>query len=270
VFSNLRVGINMWLRPKSRMNYWSCSRFADFIRGVNKPFALEWGKWEEWKTKQQKKRPVRYWLAEEGLNKLQDFLMIPFDIYDEIRYYVDNRWITKTHYLKTGLKPGHYYEFDHRVLYALFNELVDFVEVEYAHLSKWSLKEGAKNYKFKHGRSVDAGLAYLDWACNLKYDEDWGTNKKDKKYGKPTDQAITAQKIKDLYFWWKERPNRPEPMSVAGLDWNNKKEDDLMGGQMTKKELSQFKKLEKIEADYYREDTDKLIELIKIRQELWS
>jgi len=260
----------MLLRPKSRMNYWSCSRFADFIRGEKKPFALEWGKWEEWKKEQKKKRPIRFWLAEEGLSKLQNFVMFPMDVYDEIKYYISNRWITKTHYLKTGLKPGHYYELDYRILHGLFNELVDFVEIEYAHLAKWSLKKGTKDYKFKRGRSIEAGLAYLKWACSLKYNKDWGVDKKDPKYGKPTHQAIKAQKIKELYLWWKDRPNRPEPMDVAKLSWNQNKEDNLMDGKITRQELSQFKKLEKIEADYEKEDTKMLIELIKIRKELWS
>jgi hypothetical protein len=59
-------------------------------------------------------------------------------------------------------------------------------------------------------------------------------------------------------------------MVVAGLSWDQNKEDNLMGGKITRKELSDFKKLEKIEADYEKEDTKMLIELIKIRKELWS
>ena len=45
----------MWFRPKTRINYWSCSKFADFIRGEKKPYALEWGKWDEWNKEQRKK-----------------------------------------------------------------------------------------------------------------------------------------------------------------------------------------------------------------------
>jgi len=258
----------MWFR--SRLHHWNCSRFADFIRGVKKPFALELDKWDEWKKEQKKKRPVRFWLAEEGLSKLQDLLFYPIDIYTEIRYYIKNRWVTKTHYLKTGLKPGHYYELDYRILNGLFNELVDFVEIEYAHLAKWSLKKGNKNYKFKHGRSTEAGLAYLKWACSLKYNKDWGVDKKDPKYGKPTPQALASIKIKELYSWWKDRPNRVEPMVAAGLDWDKQKEDNLLCGKISRKELSSFKKLEKIEADYEKEDTKMLIELIKIRGHLWT
>ena len=260
----------MWLRPKSRTHYWSCSKFADFVRGEKKPFALEWGKWDEWKKEHQKKRPIRFWLAEKGLAKLQGLVMFPVDFYTEVKYYVDNRWITKTHYLKTGLKPGHYYELDYRILHGLFNELVDFVEIEYAHMAKWTDQDKGKKYKFKSGRCIEAGIDYLNWACGLKYNKDYRVTKKDPKYGKPTHQAVSAQKIKQLYLWWKDRPNRPEPMAVAGLSWDKNKEDNLMGGKILKKELLEFKKLEKIEADYEKEDTKMLIELIKIRKELWS
>lgn len=254
----------------TRHNYWNCSKFADFIRGEKKPHALEWGKWDEWKKEQKKKRPIRFWLAEKGLAKLQGLVMCPVDFYTEVKFYVDNRWTTKTHYLKTGLKPGHYYELDYRILHGLFNELVDFVEIEYAHMAKWTDKDKEKKYKFKSGRCIEAGIDYLNWACGLKYNKDYGVTKKDPKYGKSTSQAISSQKIKELYLWWKDRPNRPEPMVVAGLNRDQNKEDDLIGGKISKKELLEFKKLEKIESDYEKEDTKMLIELIKIRKELWS
>lgn len=253
---------------RDRINYWNCSKFADFIRGTKKPFALEWKQWGEWKSEQKKQRPIRFWLSETGLNMLQNFCMFPVDVYKNTKYYVNNRWIDKTHYIKTGLKPGHYYELDYKILHGLFNELVDLVEIEYAHLFK-CYKE--KKYSFHDGRCVEAGLAYLDWSCNIIYNEDYLVNKKDKLYGKFTPQALASQKIKELYTWWKEvRPNRIEPMTIAGLNWDQSKEDNLMDGNITKKELSRFKKLEKIEKEYDKEDTQMLIELIKIRNHLWT
>jgi hypothetical protein len=252
---------------RHRIHPWNCSKFADLIRGSVKPAGLTLEGWKEWKIEQKTKHPVRYWFAEKGLIKLQNFLMFPLDIYGEAKYYIYNRWIDKTHYLQTGLKPGHYYEFDYRILHGIFNELVIYVEVELAHTMK---AYPERKYKFVNGRCAKAGLDHLEWACDLKYTKDWGVDKKDPKYGKPTQQAITAKKIKELYLWWKDRPNRPEPMEVAKLTWDQDKEDNLMNGKITRKELSEFKKLEKIEADYEKEDTKMLIELIKIRKELWS
>jgi hypothetical protein len=83
-------------------------------------------------------------------------------------------------------------------------------------------------------------------------------------------QAEYAREEYELYNWWKDRPNRVEPMVAAGLDWDKQKEDNLLCGKISRKELSSFKKLEKIEADYEKEDTKMLIELIKIRGHLWT
>lgn len=251
---------------RNRIHHWTCSKFADLLRGEDKPAGLTWQGWQEWRKEQQSKRPFRYWLAETGLRKLQNIVMFPYDIYREIKYYIRNRWVDKTHYLKTGLKPGNYYEFETRILHGLFNELVDFVETEYASLAKWSADKENKKYK----SPAEAGLDYLNWSCGLKFDEDYGVDKKDKKYGQLTPQALVAEKTKNLYLWWKEiRPNRPDPMKAAELNWD-KKEDDVMSGKVTADERKKFSKLEKIEESYNKEDTKMLIELIKIRQSLWT
>lgn len=195
-----------------RLNYWSCSKFSDLIRGSKKPFALELGKWDDWAKEQKSKSPIRFWMAEEGLSKLQDFVMFPSDVYRATKNYIHKRWTIKTHYLKTGLKPGEYYDLDHRIIHGLFNELVDFVEIECARFAKRSRKK----YIIKNGRSAEAGLDYIDWSSTEKID--------------------IGEKIKELYFWWKIRSSRPE---------------------------------EYLE-DSFQEDTKMLIELIKIRHELWT
>lgn len=237
---------------KNRFNYWTCSKFADFVRGEKKPFALEWGAWDEWKEEQKKKRPIRFWLSDTFLGYLQDIVYYPYDIYNEIRHYVCNRWVDKTHCLKTGLKPGHYYELDKRILYGLFNELVDFVEMDLAHLSLW---DRTKKYKFKNGRSVEAAHAYFKWATNLKYDEDWMVSPEDNRYGELTDQAKATIKIKELYEWWtKIRPLRDDPWITINRDTHGE---------------NYFEAIAFVEEDQYNEDNEMLIKLIKIRRELW-
>lgn len=237
---------------KNRFNYWTCSKFADFVRGEKKPFALEWGAWDEWKKEQKKKRPIRFWLSDTFLGYLQDIIYYPYDIYNEIRHYVRRRWVDKTHFLKTGLKPGHYYELDKRILHGLFNELVDFVEIELAHLSLW---DRTKKYRFKNGRSVEAAYEYFEWATNLKYDEDWMVNPEDDRYGELTDQAKAAIKIKELYEWWtKIRPLRDDPYLTINKDTHGE---------------NYFEAIAFVEEDQYNEDNEMLIRLIKIRRELW-
>jgi len=240
------------LKKRNRFNYWSCSKLADWIRGSPKPAALEWDAWENWHENAKKKHPIRYWIAEEFLDKLQNLVNFPLDLVYTVRVYIRNRFIDQTHVLKTGLKPGQYYDLDHRILYGLFNELVDLVEIEYAHLSKWD-KE--KKYKFVRGRCVEAGMDYLKWACDLRYDINYGVDKSYKHYGKLTHQAVAARKVSKLYHWWKNRSNRPDPHDL----FNKKKDGEKY-----------FLKIDQMEKDYYKEDNNMLIQLIKIRNSLWA
>jgi hypothetical protein len=237
---------------KSRINYWSSSSLANWIRGSNKPYALEWEKWDEWHSEQKKSKPFRYWLSENLLNRLQDIVYFPIDVYRTIRVYIRNRFIDKIQYLHTGLKPGEYYDLDHRILYGLFNELVDFVELELSHLSKWDKN---KKYKFVRGRCQEAQDDYFKWANHLKHQ------------GQLTEQAKASRKIKELYEWWKnDRPNRTDPLSDPILG----DIDDIVDNKNFKKKQKLYEKAYKLEQKYDEEDTKMLIDLIKIRHHLWS
>lgn len=246
-----------------RINYWSCGAFANWLRGTKKPYALTLEEWEDWRKEAKAKSPVRYWIAETCLNKLQNIVSFPFDVWSNCRNYIYNRWVSRSHVLDTGFKPGRYYEMDERILHALFNEFVNFVEVELAWMHVIGYKKLQKKYGIsgRKGRSEEAGLAYLEWASNLKCDFD------PKHKDEPSPQAESAQKIKELYTWWKNRPNRPDPAEVSGWsDYCSKNEwssNDKQRGAI-------FKKMEKIELKYEKEDEQKLIELIKIRKHLWT
>lgn len=152
---------------RSRINYWSCSRFADWVRGEKKPLALEWNAWEEWRIKTSARRPLRFFLAEKVLDSLQDIVMLPGDMLDSVYCWYHNRFVSKTHYLKTGLRPGRFHELDNRILHGLFNEFREFVEVDLARMQAW----GEKKYKFRGGRCPEAGVDHLIWASDLKYEE---------------------------------------------------------------------------------------------------
>lgn len=238
---------------RHRFSYWSSSKFSDWIRGEKKPYALEWEQWDRYYDDLKKRKPWRYWITEHLLKSLQNIVYYPYDIYNEIRHYIRNRWIDKTHYLKTGLKPGRYHELYSRILHGLFNELVDFVEIELAHLSLYDCN---KKYRFKNGRSVEAAYAYFEWASNLKYGEDCCYSPDDPDYGKLTPQAEDAIKIKTLYEWWKdERPHRVNPFDIFTKETHGDK---------------YFKLIDQKEKLYEQEDTNKLIELIKVRESLWT
>ncbi len=238
---------------RSRLYHWNCSRFADLIRGTKKPLGLEWKEWDKWHESARKKHPYRYWIAEEGLDKLQDLFMFPVDVYHSVEVYIRNRFIDKIQYLRTGLKPGEYYDLDHRILYGLFNELVLFVEMELAHLTRW---DQSKDYRFKNGRSIEAAYDYFEWACNIKYDENYMCYPGDPDYGTLTDQSKNMIKVKELYEWWtKERQNRVNPHDVIKKQTHGK---------------HYYRLIDEMERGYEQIDTDKLIELIKIRGSLWT
>lgn len=242
------------LKKRSRFDYWSCSKFANWIRGSEKPSVLEADAWEDWHKNAKNKHPYRYWIAEELLSKLQNFVNLPMDIYHTIEVYIRNRFIDKIHYLSTDLIPGEYYDLDTRILHALFTELTDLVEVEYAGMQRYSEKEN--NYVFKKGRCPLAGLDYLNWASQLKYNEDMGFDPEDEFiYNKLTPQAESALTTLDLYNWWKNRNDRPDPYEMFSQEKDGK---------------NYYLKIDDLEQSYYEEDTNMLIELIKIRSSLWT
>ena len=241
-------------KKRSRIDYWSCSKLANWIRGSEKPWALGWSEWDAWHQNAKDKHPYRYWIAEEVLNFLQDLVNLPVDIYHTVEVYIRNRFIDKIHYLRTDLTPGEYYDFDTRILHALFTELTDLVEVEYANIQRHT--EEHNNYIFKNGRGPLAGLDYLNWAAQLTYDENMGFNPEDKDYyNKPTRQAEAAITTLKLYNWWKNRDSRPDPYKI----FTEEKDGE-----------NYCLKILDLEDQYEQEDTDMLVELIKIRGSLWT
>lgn len=202
------------IRP--RFYHWTCSKFADFIRGEKKPPALGFDEWDKWHESAKKKRPFRYWIAETLLKKIQDIVYFPYDIYHTVKTYIRNRYFDKLHYLHTGLKPGEYYDLDHRILHGLFNELIIYVETECA----WTYgkpEQVKHHYKFKNGSCKQAGLDYLDWGI------------KDKHKGKLTNFAKSCKEIKRLYLWWTEkRPQRKNPYLDKWYDEDTKMLIDLI------------------------------------------
>jgi len=271
--------------------YWSNGRLADVIRKTVKPYALEISAWDTWNEEAKKKAPIRYWIAEEGLDLLQNIMMyIPRRIYD-LKYYINNRWVTRTHCLTAhsrDIVPGTWRDVGDRFLPCFFNELVDFVEIELAwwHIA-WADKAEKEKYRapfwasgwfrWRTWRCPKAGLDNLEWQRKLVHDEDYSKGKK--YYMKPTPQAVSAQEILDLYTWWTvTRPARPDPYDASGWTAVCERAREMNGGKFawnTPKELKKEndrarKLLDKIEAEYEAEDEEMMIRLIKIRRSLWT
>jgi len=272
--------------------YWSCTPFADWIRGTKKLSMGTAEEWDNWTTTAQMKHNFRYWLAEEALGHIQDFVTWPIRKIYDIKYYINNRWVSRTHSLTAharDIKPGQWQDVGNRFLPCLFNELVDFVEVEtaWSHIA-WGDKEARAKYdppfwasgwfRWRTWRCPQAGLDHLDWAMTLTNEEWLDEDKKGE--AKPTGQAISAKEIKELYLWWTTTyPNRPDPYDASGWTEYCEKARELndgrlFGGKKTpeleKLSDKSHKLLQKIEAAYEKEDEAMLIRLIKIRNSLWT
>ena len=275
-------------------NYWSCTPFADWLRGTKKLGAGTSEEWDEWTTAAQMKHNFRYWLAEEGLDHLQDFVTWPVRKIYDIKYYINNRWVTRTHSLTAharDIRPGNWCDVGNRFLPCLFNELVDFVEIEQAwsHIA-WD-DEARKKYKapfwaagwfrWRTWRCPEAGLDHLNWASELRMTEDWGVHSGDKGYGELTGQAKNAREVKELYLWWTETyRNRRDPYEASGWTAYCEAQREANGGRLSfsgekdpvlkKQSDKAHKLLQKIEAAYEKEDEAMMIRLIKARDSLWT
>ena len=275
-----------------RSHYWTIGKFADWLRGTPKLKCGTSEEWHDWEDKAKAAHPIRWWIAEEGLDYLQKIVYYIPDRLNDIRYYINNRWVSHSHALTAhprDIQPGNWSDVGNRFLPCMFNELVDFVEIEQAwHHCMWS--DEAKTefeapwwrkgwLRWRTWRSAEAGLEYLRWAETLTNEEFLDDDKKH--LAEPTYQANSAKEIIELYTWWTETyRNRPDPYDASGwteyceisraanggkLSWSGDKSPELKAMSDAAHE-----KLREIEAAYEAEDEAMMIRLIKIRGSLWT
>lgn len=245
---------------RSRIHYWSCSRFADWVRGEKKPHSLPWGEWDDWRVDLAKRRPTRFFLAERGLPALQNFLMFPLDLWLTVRRRLVLRFLKRPYCLDTGLSKWDWHELDERIIHGLFNELRNFVEVE---LASMFLATDGGEFRMRKGRCPEAGIACLEWQSDLKYGDHDFVEKGDPKWGLPTPQAVSARGILDAYRWWLARPSRLDPMEASG--WS-----DVADSDDESKRGEALARLHEIEEGYDDEDERMLVVLVKLRKSLWT
>ena len=275
-----------------RSHYWTIGPFADWLRGTPKLKCGTSEQWHDWETAAKAAHPVRWWIAEEGLDYLQKFVYYIPDKLNDIRYYINNRWITRSHALTAhprDIKPGNWCDVGNRFLPCLFNELVDFVEIEQAwHHCMWSDEAKTKFdvpwwrsgwLRLRTWRCPEAGMEYLHWAETLTNEEFLEEGEKHK--AEPTYQAKAAKEIIELYTWWTVTyPNRPDPYEASGWTAACEAQREANGGKLSfsspkdpvlkKASDKAHKLLQKIEAEYTKEDEAMMIRLIKIRESLWT
>lgn len=188
---------------RGRSNYWSCSELSRKLQawfGVSKkPWAATMDDWEEWEIANRSK--FGWWLTEVFLDKVQDVVMFPQDLINSIKIYANNRFVTKTHYLKTGLKRGQWYDTDTRMLHGMFNTLGEFIAQEEGWM-EWAWVQDLDPWGWRlmsFDEKLEYGLKHLKSTAALRKEDDpdvWGD------VPGPTPQALAAQEAIDLWEWW--------------------------------------------------------------------
>jgi hypothetical protein len=217
---------------------------------IEKPHALPLGGWSEWETKTRQNAPFGYWLTETVPDFTTQYISPFFTWPGKVRRYIRNRWVYKMHYLKTGLTPGKYYDYDYRLLHGVMESMAEFVETE----KSWT------DEQWNGGADPAAALRVLDWEIGLGEESPY--------------QSAAAKELKEIYLWWKNvRPNRPDPMDASG--WSALCDSkDFMIRHASEEAHEETKAIldlcYKIEEEQNREDEEYLIRLMKIRSSLWT
>ena len=296
----------------SRSKYWSLSPVASWLRKVgNVPPMPSSGTSREWSTYHAAAKaanPFMNWVADDVLDGIQNFLCWPYDKIRDATYWFNRHYVQKQQYLDTGL-DDEYIEVDRRILFGLFNTLVQFVNCEKAWMEyicnsdkyKDVLPFYKRNWPFRHFTRFnypELALTYLKWEASLTQDDDWfgyswriegepeavaKERAENKNYGTPTYQAAAAIEIMELYNWWKNiRPLRKDPLDESGWSDYCDKQREKDGNDLsfldhedeTPEEKEHVRAIldlsNKLEETQDQEDEDMMIRLIKVRQSMWT
>ncbi len=248
------------------------SKRIDFKKRLfpDMPDAASMEEWEVWNNNA-KKSKLKWFFAD----TIPSWFSVTFSYrYTNFTSKLKSKYIRKHNLIRiNSLKDDEWYNTDTRMMHGMFGLLVDFVELEKAHMQVIFSEEDAPRYMRKANyRNGDLGLKYLDWEISLG--KEGGMN-----------QSKNAKQIKALYLWWKyERPLRTELMDVKGSmgistnEFYSDTYDDAISftalGRKIDKNPELYKDVNEAynnaEKKYEKEDEQMLTKLIKIRKSLWT
>jgi len=233
--------------------------------------------WHTWECEKRKNK-FAFFMSDTLPDKFNDIFYWPFV---RVSRKLKTLWQGHPSIKITSLDKG-YAEVDSKMLYGMFQLLVDFVEIENAHMMIWSdsrLKQ-PKWYTtlFKEWRDPSLGIEYCKWGANLDNPNNADNNPIN------TRQAEAAREILKLYNWWVNvRPNRLDPSDASGYSAHfntraakTKQEDgfdSIWASFISERDAALTTILDetnRIEQKYTDEDTAMLIRLITVRQNLWT
>ena len=239
-------------------------KLENLIRGSTPPESLIPEQFAQWDKAAKEAHPLRYWLAETLLYKLVALINWPGKSIHHLVYRINNRWIARTHALTAHPKAiprGEWRDVGDRFLPCMFNELVNFVEIENPRFQVGGNRERWKEYGrpwihhfffLSTWRCPKAGIDHLKWQATL-------TNEDHLREGEevgPSAQARAAMEILKLYTWWKEIIPARNSAEEAG-DWDSYYE------------LRRSKGFDSVPIGDEDEEEQMMVRLIRIRRALW-
>lgn len=255
---------------------WSTSAFAQWIRRAASlppaPAFATFDEWREFEAQEKTQSPFLHWFLRTFLVRLQRLANWPRDRVETVCCYLHNRFVARTHLLRTGVKPGRWAGLPVLLLNANMNALVDFVEIQLAgqavamdQVKVTKRYVGAVRW-WRPFRCPPAGLDYLSWETTLDRP---GTERP------MPQQAHRAREVLALYRWWTElRPQRLDPKDASGLsaicDAARQSGQDIFDPSWHPPEYEAAEeKRRQLGAKHEAEDEAMLLRLVKIRSELW-
>jgi hypothetical protein len=181
--------------------------------------------------------------------------------------YVHNRWINPSDRViikHPDYPQGHYHDSDTVMLYALFQLVVDYVEIECGNFLSTRFENGWQkwyrrfrelpllNWLIPPTRNALRGLHHLRWEMALKDN---------------SSQSEAAKELFQIYRFWKHtRLERADPFTAYhnlrdGKDWK---------GPISEQERVLLQEATALEELYEQEDTDMMQRIIKVRNCMWT
>lgn len=235
-----------------RKSYWD----------LNKPLAATHEEWQAWHARVQQEKLIPYVIKEEIPQLLSDAWYRAWKPYKTAIWWVRHRTTDRNHMLRSGLKPG-YHDKPELMLHVNMQMLVDYVEIECAHMAVMCLEDWAhkrpnwiKRWLGIPLRCADAGIAYLE--APLEHDAQ--------------DQLAVQAEMVHLYRWWCQvRPCRPDPYEASGwTEFCAQRANILSFDPALDDQSAQIlENLRAMEEAYDQEDQHMLHRLIDIRQHMW-
>lgn len=228
-------------------------KFRDRLRGTKYPSSTGWDEWDDVCADAEEKHPIRYWLVGDCWDFITNTCSWPAERFREVKWYLRNRFVSKSHVLQSNHPKGQWQEYSERLLYCNMDSFVIWCETEFVqHYEAWGTKTSG-NIEERVLQTVASQLENLD-------SELW---------------ANIYREIREIYTWWKNYQEYEDTTWSEHCSYLDQKYGSVFGRREEQSPEDLQKTSELVESsriakeNHNKEVEDMLIRLMKIRQGLW-